>query len=565
MTNKALARALKETAALVELTGGNPHRARALHGAARTLDDLDEPATRLLEAGTLTDLPGIGAGTAGHIGDLVRRGSFDLRDGLLEEVPPGLLDVLRVRGLGTKKARRLWTELGIASLDDLEAAAAAGRLAALDGFGAKTQANLLENARLEKRYRQRRRFAEALTAAEPVLEALRRTEGVLRAELTGALRRTLETVAAAEIVAVAERPRAVQNAIADHLTDEAPRPEGDDLVLEGHLPDGLPLRIRLVPEKRFGTAQWLMTGAEAHCAAFQEKHGAPEAHADEEALYAAAGLPFIAPELREGRGELQAAATGALPDLIRLEDLRGALHNHSTYSDGAHTLREMAEAARAMGLEYFGICDHSQSLAIADGLSPVAVARQQDEIRALNKEFAEGGGAPFRIFSGTESDILKDGALDYSDDVLASFDFVVASVHTGMSMTEKEATARIVTAVENPHTTILGHATGRLLLSREGYPLDHRRVIKACAEHGVAIELNANPYRLDLDWRFVREAIEAGVLISINADAHSVEALGHLRWGVAAARKGWLTAAQCLNAKPLEAFADWLDARRSSA
>ena len=262
--------------------------------------------------------------------------------------------------------------------------------------------------------------------------------------------------------------------------------------------------------------------------------------AEEETIYTAAGLALVPPELREGRGEVEAAANDALPDLIGLDDLQGSLHNHSTYSDGAHSLRDMAEAARNLGLSYFGICDHSQSLQVAGGLSTDEVERQQEEIQALNASYAahEDEDGAFRIFSGIESDILKDGSLDYDEDVLASFDFIVASVHTGFSMSKAEATERILRAVENPYTRILGHPTGRLLLVREGYDINHERVIDACAAHGVAIELNANPYRLDLDWRWVHRATDAGVLISINPDAHATGELENVRWGVEVARKG---------------------------
>lgn len=561
MTNKEIARALEETAALIELTGGNAFRARALSSAARALRGIDEAAADRLTAGTLTDVDGIGEGLRAQIEDLLRRGSFDLRDDLLAAVPPGLPGLLRVRGLGTTRARRLWKEAGITSLDELEEAAAAGRLTDLDGFGKKTQATLLENARLQKKYSARRRTADARAMAAPALEALRAADGVARAEIAGALRRQMETVAQLELVVAAKRPGAVQKALAAWLPDEPPRPVGDTLTLEGALEGGFPLRVRIVPEQRFGTAWWWLTGSEDHCAAFELQHGAPEAHPDEAAVYAEAGLPFIPPELREGRGELEAAAEDALPVLITVEDLRGSLHNHSTYSDGSHSIRQMAEAARALGLEYFGLCDHSQSLGVANGLSPARVAEQQQAIRALNEEFA-ADGSPFRIFSGIESDILKGGALDYDEDVLASFDFVVASVHQQMNMSEDDATERLVRAIENPHTTILGHATGRLLLSREGYPVDHEAVIAACAEHGVALELNANPYRLDLDWRHVRAATDAGVLIAINPDAHATGELEHVKWGVAVARKGWLTAAQCLNAKSLEDFTAWLEARQ---
>jgi DNA polymerase (family 10) len=562
MTNRDIARALRETAALIELTGGNAYRARAFERAADVLKELETPAADRLAGGTLTDLSGIGDGMAGHVEALLTGGSFPQRDELRAEVPGGLLEVLRVKGLGTKKVRRLWQELGVTSPGELEAAAEGGRIAELRGFGEKTQANILENTRRLRSYRSRRRLSDALPLAVPMLEALRTAEGVKRAEPAGGLRRQCETVERVEIVATGE-PRAAEDALQPWLSEDRERPVGAQLAFEGAFSDdGFGFTVRLVPSERFGTDWWLMTGAEAHCAAFREAHGAPEPHATEAALYDAAGLAFIPPELREGRGELDAATDDALPALLDAADLRGALHNHSTYSDGAHTLREMAEATRARGLSYFGICDHSQSLGVAGGLSPEEVRRQQDDIRALNEEFAADDGDSFRIFSGIESDVLADGSLDYAEDVLASFDFVVASVHQGLDMTETEATERVVRAVQNPHTRILGHATGRQLLAREGYPLDVERVIEACAEHDVALEFNANPRRLDLDWRHLRAATDAGVLVAVNPDAHRTAELDYMtRFGVPVARKGWLTAAQCLNARPLDEFDAWIDGR----
>ena len=558
MTNKHIAAVLKDTAALVVLTGGNAFRARAFESAARTLDKMDEPAEERLAGGTLTDVRGIGEGLAAQILELTERGSFALRDELLAEIPPGLHDVLRVKGLGAKKVRRLWQDLGVTSLEDLERAAREGRLAELSGFGTKTQANVLENVQRLKEYRQRRRYADALAEALLMLETLRAVPDVRRAELSGELRRNLETVGEIRLVAAVTDVGAVREALG--LEEGDVDPETSEPVLTGTLPSGLPLRVLVVPPERFGTAWWRDTGAEAHLQTFERAAGAPDDHGDEADVYAEAGLAFVPPELREGAGEIEAARDGRLPDLIIEADLRGVLHNHSTYSDGAHTLEEMAGAARQMGFAYFGLCDHSQSLGIANGLSPERVREQREEVRRLNAAYAEGGGRPFKIFHGIESDILDDGSLDYDDDTLALFDFVVASVHSGFGMTEREATHRVVRAIENPHTSILGHATGRLLLSREGYPLDHEAVIAACAEHGVALELNANPYRLDLDWRWVRRATEQGVLIAINPDAHATDQLGYVRWGVAVARKGWLTAAQCLNAKPLPDFEAWLPA-----
>jgi DNA polymerase (family 10) len=552
MSNKEIASVLQETADLIELTDGNPHRARAFSRAARSLGNLEVSVLDRLEAGTLTDVSGIGDAMADHVAEVVDTGTFDLHDELLNAVPPGLLEVMRVKGLGTKRTRRLWTELDITSLDELERAAETDRITSLDGFGPKTQENILENVRRLRAYDAQRRFAEVWTTVMPLLDDLRSLDMVERAEPTGALRRRMETLERAEVVVATTDEAIVQENLED-LFEEGLSRENDRW--KTTLPDGLPLHLHVADPNHFGTTWWQTTGSEAHCEAFETVYGSPETHATEEGLFASADLPVIPPELRENRGELDAATQDALPDLLTVDDLHGCLHNHSTYSDGSHSLRTMAEAARSMGFSYFGICDHSQSLQIASGLSPEEVRKQRDEVHALNDDFP----ADFRIFHGIESDVLRDGSLDYEDNLLASFDFVVASVHTGFSMTEDEATERVLRAVRNPHTRILGHPTGRLLLVREGYPLDHARVIDACAEHDVTIELNANPYRLDLDWRWVDRAIEQDVLISINPDAHATGELEYVRWGVAVGRKGGLTAEHCLNAKSLADFTDWID------
>ncbi|MFP4227863.1 MAG: helix-hairpin-helix domain-containing protein [Salinivenus sp.] len=561
MTNSDVAAVLEETADLIELTEGNPYRARAFRRAARTLQDLDEPVASHLEADTLTDVDGVGNAMARHVADVVESGTFPLHDELLNAVPPGLLDLLRVNGLGTKRTRRLWDELDITSLDDLEAAADTGRIASLDGFGAKTQQNILDNVRRLRTYESKWRYAEAWSVVRPLLRSLRQHDSVARAEPTGPLRRALEVVERVDLLVATEHPEAVASWLQESLPSSAERIEDG---LDATLEEGLPLRVLFASPRRFGTAWWKTTGAPAHCEALEQDSGPLDAYATEQALYEATGRVLIPPELREGRGELDAAAAGALPDLITTDDLVGSLHNHSTYSDGADSLRDMAAAARDKGYSYLGICDHSQSLQIANGLSPSEVRRQQEEIKQLNAEYAEKD-LDFRIFSGIESDILRDGSLDYDEEILSTFDFIVASVHTGFSMTETEATDRILQAVRNPYTRILGHPTGRLLLSREGYPLDHARIIEECAKEDVAIELNANPYRLDLDWRWVRRATDHGVLISINPDAHATDELDYVRWGVAAARKGWLTADQCLNAKSRAEFSEWLGTAPSTA
>ncbi|MEM8601710.1 MAG: helix-hairpin-helix domain-containing protein, partial [Bacteroidota bacterium] len=520
MTNKALARPLKDTAALIELTGGNPFRARAFASAARTLERMEEPAADLTRA-ELTAVRGIGKSIAGDVRELVETGTLAVRDELLAALPPELPDVLRVQGLGPKKVRRLWQDLSVTSLDDLEAAAVAGRIADLDGFGAKTQDKILAQIDTLRTYQGQRHYAAAVADVAPLLAALREADGITAAEPAGAFRRALETVGTVELVTTgdADAVRAVLDAVG------CTGSQTDAALFEGALPDGLALLVHHTSPDHLAAALWTRTGSPEHVAAFIEAHGAPDDAETEAAIYERAGLAFVPPELRDGpveqaRDELARAAEGTLPNLITLADLRGSLHNHSTYSDGAHSLEEMAEAARASGLTYFGICDHSRSLKVAGGLSIDRLREQSAEVRALNARY-EADGLDFRVFSGSEVDILKDGSLDYPDDVLAELDLVVASVHTHFNMTEAEATERIVRAVSHPHVHVLGHPTGRLLLRREGYPLNHAAVIEACAAHGVALELNANPYRLDLDWRYVRAATDAGVLIAINPDAHS--------------------------------------------
>ena len=565
MTNKQIARTLRETAALIELIGGNAFRARAYQSASRTIDRLDEPVSELVQSNRLTAVDGIGSAMAAQLEDLLSRGTFDLLEELISSVPPGLIEILRIKGIGAKKARTLWKQRGITTVEELIDAAGAGMLTDLPGFGKKTQETVRKNAERYQSYRSHRRYAEAMTVSGPFMDVLVESAGAEQVAFGGDLRRNAETVDLAEFIVAAKDVDGACTRLEEMLSVRKEQETGDEAVLSGALPDGLALRIRIVAPAQFGTALWRSTGSDDFCSSFEARFGPIATAADEEAVFRSAGVPFIAPELRENRGEIEAAVSDDLPELLRTEDLHGVLHTHSTYSDGVNSLREMAEGARSRGYSYLGICDHSQSLSIANGLSPERVAQQQEEIRRLNAAFASDGGPPFRILSGIESDILVDGSLDYADNVLETFDLIVASVHSRFNMTESEATERIITAVANPFTTILGHATGRLLLARDGYPIDHAAVIEACAEHGVVIELNANPRRLDMDWRFVRQATEAGVMISINPDAHSTSELDNTRWGVAVARKGWLTSDQCLNALSLADFRTWLAARQPAS
>lgn len=548
---------LAEIATLAELRGENPFRTRAFAAAARQLEGSDADLEALAAAGELTALPGVGPGIAEVIRELVETGASRMHEELRATVPPGLFDLLRIPGLGAKRIHKLHEALGVDSLDALQAAAADGRLAALSGFGAKTAAKLLDGVAFVRATQGRRRYPAALELAARVADWLRTQPGVRAAEIVGALRRRMEVVDAAELLVCADdaddalRRFAALNGVAAVLH----APDGERAAVR--MGDGLEVRLRCAGPDAWVAAVVHGTGSDEHLrqlAARAAERGlalderglrggdGPVRLEREAELYAALGLQYVPPELREGMGEVEAAAAGALPRLVELADLRGTFHCHTTASDGRATLAEMAEAAAARGWAYLGIADHSRSAAYAGGLSPAAVRKQHAEIDAWNRA---GGRA--RLFKGIESDILSDGSLDYPDDVLAGFDYVVGSVHSGFQMSERQMTDRLLRAVESPHLTMLGHPTGRLLLMRDAYPVDVRAVIDAAAAHGVAIEINADPHRLDLDWRHVRYAAERGVVIPINPDAHSTAGLDSVAYGVNVARKGWLEPRQVLN------------------
>lgn len=565
MDKHAIAAVLTEIGTLLELQGENPFRARAYYGAARVIEGLSGDIAELVRTGELAKIKGIGPATAEVARELIETGVSTLHRQLREATPPGLFEVLEVPGLGARRIHTLHKELGIASLDDLERAAVEGRIAGLAGFGVKTQEKILEGVAFLRSVAGRRRWPDAHAVAVGAVELLGRVPGVRRIEVAGGLRRLLETVDRVEILVETDYPTPVLAAL-ESLPGVAEVRRVSDVAATARLAEGAMLAVSCATPAAFAAALLHATGSEEHWAALVERaaslgmqltpggllrDGAPVVAEDEAALYAALELTFVPPELREGRGELEAAAARKLPRLVAYEDLRGCFHCHTTYSDGRATLREMAEAALARGWRYLGIADHSRAAAYAGGLSPDDVRRQHEEIDIWNAE----RGHELWIFKGIEADILPDGRLDYADgdeDVLASMDYVVGSVHSSFGLSQAEQTERVLRALENPYLTFLGHPTGRLLLSRRGYAIDLDAVIDAAAERGVAIEINANPYRLDMDWRYWREAKAKGVRTAINPDAHSVDGLDDVRYGVAVARKGWLGVEDVVNAWGLD-------------
>ncbi|HEU4883663.1 MAG TPA: DNA polymerase/3'-5' exonuclease PolX [Longimicrobium sp.] len=577
MTAREAAAALGEIAMLLEVVGGNPFRAKAFQSAARTLETSSADLVALAAAGELRTLPGVGEGIAGVLNELVTTGTSRMLEELREQTPVGLYDVMRIKGVGAKRGRTLFKELGIDSLDKLEDAAAAGRLAALPGFGAKTAELVLKGVAFARSQRGRRRYYQAVEAAAALLELVESLPGVIRASSAGQVRRRLEVIDSIDLVAASEDPETALAAFRALQGVERADADDADWCAEVRFADGVKATLTCVPPAAYPTALVFATGSDKHLEQLRARAESQKlrlqadgvyvgnrrrAAKDEAGVYKVLGLDFIPPELREGWGEIEAAAEGKLPKLVDVDDLQGTFHCHTTYSDGRATVAEMAEAARERGWRYLGIADHSQSAGYAGGLPIAKVRRQHREIDAWNAEHGGKGKKRFRLFKGIESDILANGALDYPADVLRAFDYVVGSVHSNFALPEKEQTARLVRAVSNPHITMLGHATGRLLLKRSGYAVDARAVIDAAAEHGTCVEINADPHRLDVNWENARYAAEKGVLIPINPDAHSTGALGNVAYGVNVARKAWLTAPQVLNTWDLDDLEEFLAERK---
>ena len=575
MDKHQVAAILDEIGTLLELQGESPFRCNAYHNGARAIEQLEEDLATVVREGRLSSVHGIGDTLREKITTLVTTGRLPFYEDLRKKTPAGLFDILRIQGLGPKRVKTLYDKLKIDTLDRLAEACEKGRVASLKGFGEKTQTKILEGIQFLRQMGQRVRIDQALALATRVLDGLRSAPGIIRMELCGSLRRRRETIADIDILISSDEPGpimkhfvslpGVAQVIAHGETKSSVTVQGDGRVM-------MNADLRIVRDEQFPFALHYFTGSKDHNIAMRQRAqhqglklneyelAGPDRHIKcrtEEDLFKALGLAYIPPELRENTGEMDAAADGELPNLVEADDIKGVFHCHTTYSDGGNSVEEMAQAAKALGLKYLGLADHSQSLTVANGLSPQRVRQQQAEIDRVNERLKG-----FQIFKGIECDILADGRLDYDDDVLATFDYVVASVHSHFKQSREEMTARIIKAIRNPYVTMLGHATGRLLLKREGYQVDLEAVLQAAAETGTMVEINAHPARLDLDWIHCKRAKALGVKIVINPDAHSTEELALYRYGVDVARRGWLERGDVFNTKSLAEATKALAARK---
>jgi DNA polymerase (family 10) len=579
MNKDQLSAALDEIGTLLELKGENKFKCIAFHNAARIVGALTADLPTLIETKELYNIKGIGKGLAEKIIEAVQTGKIEYHEELKRSLPAGLLDMMRLQGLGPKRIRILHDKLKISSIEQLKKAIEQHKLATLDGFGAKTEENILQSIDRLNKHADKHLYSHGREAADRMLQSISSVKGVLKCEVAGSLRRKKEIIGDIDILAAAKKKDAP--AIVEKFTKHE---DVESVIAKGEtkssvlLNSGINCDLRVIEPEEYPFALAYFTGSKEHNVEMRtlskksgwslneygfSKLGSDETRGkakrlikctSEEDIYKALDLAYIPPELRENMGEFEAAAAGTLPTLLEEKDLRGTFHCHTTYSDGNNTLEEMAEGAMKLGWEYLGIADHSKIAAYAGGLSEEKVKHQHKAIDKLNATFKN-----FRLFKGTEVDILPAGGVDWSDNVLASFDYVVASIHSKFKMTEAEGTKRIISAIKNKYVTMLGHPTGRLLLQRDGYPVNMIDVIHAAADYGKIIEINAHPFRLDLDWRLVKYAKEKGVMISINPDAHAVAGLKDVRYGVGIARKGWLEKNNVINTFSLKQVVKFLN------
>jgi len=563
LDHKTILKKLKLSIQLMELHDENPFKIRSYQSALTSLERGDQDIMDLSEA-ELSQINGVGKSIIEAILNLKATETFPALDLLLEKTPSGILEILQIKGLGPKKVKTLWEELGITSTHELMEACRSGQVAQIKGFGEKTQDTIIQNLEFKASNAGKWLYADIEEIIDSLESSLKNLLPTAQIALVGDFARKMEIISSAQLLIgsadLEQTKQRIKTLESIHWDWNISGPK----TWRGK-PDDLDLLIVLhfCSEDDFLWKKLSFSASKAHLLdlvddneTLAEKLNKRD-YASEDEFFSKNQLQFIPTEMREGFGEVALARENKIPELLQDSDLKGILHNHSTYSDGKHSLRQMAEYCKSLGYEYLGISDHSRTASYAGGLDIEKVIKQQAEIDTLNKELA-----PFKIFKGIESDILGDGSLDYPEEVLASFDFIVASVHSILNMDVKRATDRLIRAISNPYTTILGHPTGRLLLRREGYPIDHRAVIDACAKHNVVIEINANPWRLDLDWRWIRYAMDQGVKLSINPDAHEMEGYSDMKYGVLVGRKGGLTKEMTLNTLNGEEIAAYFAGRK---
>ena len=581
MDKEQVAAVLTEIGTLLELKGENPFKTRAYHNAARTLEGLAEPLDKIVAEGRLAEIKGFGDALVDKITKLVTTGKLPYYDELKASVAPGLVEMLGIPTLGPKKVKKLHDVLGVDTIEALEAACKAGKVAVIEGFGEKTQTKILEGIAFKRQFASKHHLHKALAVAQPILESLRQHPDVTRCSTAGSLRRWKETIGDIDFLVSSRRPAEVIEYFVTQPGVLSVSAKGDtkaSVVVEG----GIQADLRVVSDAEYPFALAYFTGSKEHNIVMRQRAIARGLRLNEYGLFRskeetrdpALRLPcyteedifreldlcYVEPELREDHGEFAAAEAGKLPRLLEWTDLRGSLHNHSTWSDGHDTLEQIAERAEELGLSYWAVTDHSRASFQANGLSPERLTQQLADIAAVNQKLADSG-TDFRLLTGTEVDILKE-KLDFPDDLLAELDVVVASLHVAGS-DEADNTKRLLRAAENPHVHMLGHLTGRLLLERNPYPVNQQAVIDACAETGTWIELNASPWRFDLDWRLWHYARSKGVKCVVNCDAHRLDHFNYLRLGAGVARKGWLTKADVVNTLSLAELRKALKGKRA--
>ena len=555
MTNKAIAKLFDELAKLMELHGENSFKIRSYQNAYITIRKLEDPLAELSDDQIIA-IPGVGKAIAEKIREAINTGTFPTLEKFREITPNGVVDLLKIDGLGPKKVDALWKDLEIESPGELLYACNENRLVVLKGFGEKTQTEIKKKTEYYLASKNKFLYKNAAIELDEFISNIQQKQPDLNFKVVGEMRRKLPVVNSIELLVVGENANSFLTKNADILLEAVE----NEHYIKGKSTNGYPIIIYFCAPNELGSKLFKYTGPLDYINQFVErnKNISFKDIDDENQIFVKSNTPFLNPVLRDGILNNESWWQNPPNDLIEIEQIKGIVHNHSTYSDGIHTLKEMADYVRSSGFEYFVITDHSKSAFYANGLKEDMLLQQIEEIKKLNETYTN-----FKIFSGIESDILWDGQLDYADEILNQLDVVVASVHSILKMDIDKATERLIKAIEHPATRILGHPTGRLLLSREGYPINHKKVIDACAANNVVIEVNANPLRLDIDWQWIPYCTEKGVKISINPDAHNKTSIHDIKYGVYAAQKGGLTKSNCLNTKNLQEFSKWVESKKS--